>query len=146
MRGLMNCLMLAGALCLSACETASPAQSSGDTVPSGIYVVNSGAIKTENFDDYKVTPAEAKTHACPQSVLEVGASPDDCQCAEDKLFELGQDGKALADLEAGMRELSGDALLTGIQTPRVTAIEIIRIDAFDACGFFEDGHVVGQGL
>ena len=134
-------ICFAALLALAACQT-----TTGSDAGSDVYVINSGTSQAARFDDFKITREEAKTHACSQSVLEVGASPEDCQCAEDKLFELGQDGKALADLEAGMTELSGDPLLTDIKPPRVTAIEIIRIDAFDACGFFEDGHPVGQGL
>lgn len=151
MRNLIHEIMLMSAIGLSACATSSSGAASKITgsktaSSSDVYIVNSGGLNTKSFDDFKITAAEAKTHACPESVLEVGASDADCQCAEEKLFEIGQDGAALAELEAGMTELSGDALLTGIQPPRVTAIEVIRIDAFDACGFFEEGHPVGEGL
>jgi len=146
---ILSHMALFGAVLLSACAVSPSGSTSGQsakTTPSDIYVVNSQSRQSTKFDTYKITAEEAKIHACPQSVLEVGASPSDCQCAEDKLFEIGQDGQALADLETGMTELSGDEVLKGIETRRVTAIEVIRIDAFEACGFFEAGHPVGEGL
>ena len=38
----------------------------------------------------KVTRAEAKNLACPARIIEVGATPEDCTCVENHLFEIGQ--------------------------------------------------------
>ena len=101
---ILSHMALFGAVLLSACAVSPSGSTSGQsakTTPSDIYIVNSQTRQRAKFDTYKITAEEAKTHACPQSVLE---------------------------------------------TRRVTAIEVIRIDAFEACGFFEDGHPVGEGL
>lgn len=99
-----------------------------------------------DFSIYLLTPTEAKTHACPQSVSEVGASEEDCDCAEETLLLLGQDGERLYRIEAGTTQVENSDVLTDIKPRRVTAIEILRIDAFEACGFFDAGHSVGAGL
>lgn len=146
---LISHMALFGGALLGACAVSpsgSPSGQSAKTTPSDIYIVNSQTRQSTKFAAYKLTPEEAKSHACPQSVLEVGATLQDCQCAEDKLFALGQDGALLARLEGGTSEIAGSQELSGIKPRRVTAIEILRLDAFEACGFFEDGHAVGEGL
>jgi len=84
--------------------------------------------------NFRLTRVEAQTHACPQSVLEVGASEADCQCAEDTLFTLGQDEDVMKSLEGGTSQIYGDKALSDIKPRRITAIEILRLDAFEACG------------
>ncbi|MEP1229769.1 MAG: hypothetical protein ABJG88_03765 [Litorimonas sp.] len=127
MRSLHGFMKLSGLLCLAGC-------------------VSSPVVKQNDFESYRLTAVEAKTHACPQSVLEVGATPKDCRCAQDTLFDLGQDGALLSRLEGGTTEITDTKALSGIKPRRVTAIEILRLDAFESCGFFEPGHPVGEGL
>lgn len=88
-----------------------------------------------------VTKAEAKRLACPDSVLEAGASEADCSCVENKLYEIGQKSGALQyDPGAALDEV-GDKT-----SKRDIAIGLLRLDAFEHCGLFEPGHIVSQNL
>lgn len=89
----------------------------------------------------KITRLEAKQLACPKSVLDAGASRDDCSCVENKLFEIGQ--------KPGAIQYDNSAIQTGIgdaQGKREIAIGILRLDAFEHCGLFDPNHIVSRNL
>ena len=89
----------------------------------------------------KITLSEAKKLACPASVLNAGASPEDCACVESKLFELGQEPGAIRyDNAAPHRGFGGE------DGKREIAIGILRLDAFEYCGFFDPQHIVSRNL
>ena len=89
----------------------------------------------------KITLSEAKKLACPVSVLNAGASPEDCACVESKLFELGQKPGAIQYDNAAPHSGFG-----GEDGKREIAIGILRLDAFEYCGFFDPEHIVSQNL
>lgn len=88
-----------------------------------------------------LTRKEARAEACPQSVLEAGASPSDCYCVEEKLYALGQKPDALVEGETNTFRLYGDE--TG---ERKIAIGVLRLTAFEQCGLFEPDHPVAKNL
>jgi len=92
-----------------------------------------------------ITLDEAKSEACPESVLEAGASPEDCQCVETKLFLLGQVPGALKPTsEINIAPVAGlDASDAG---KRKIAIGILRIEAIEYCGLFDQDHIVSKNL
>ena len=111
-------LTLISSICLSAClSTVSPATS--DTL----------------------TRAEAKTAACPISVLEAGASPADCDCVENHLYEIGQKPGAIQYDETAPKSEIGTS-----SGRRDIAIGLLRLDAFEHCGLFEPDHAVSKNL
>jgi len=90
-----------------------------------------------------ITLDEAKNEACPQSVLEAGASPSDCQCVETKLFLLGQVPGALKPVsEINDNIAPTPELDAGTSGKRKIAIGILRVDAFEYCGLFDPDHAV----
>lgn len=94
-----------------------------------------------------ITLDEAKSEACPQSVLEAGASPEDCQCVETKLFLLGQVPGALKPVsEINDNIAPTPELDAGTAGKRKIAIGLLRLDAFEQCGLFDPGHIVSQNL
>ena len=103
-----------------------------------------------SYESYKITRQEVQDFACPkaimQTILEAGASPKDCQCAQEKLWEMGQDGARLAALEQDITVVEENPDLAKIAPRRDTAIGLLRVEAFKACGFFEDGHIIDAGL
>ncbi len=97
---------------------------------------SSALSKTE-----KVTKAEAKRLACPVSVLEAGASEEDCSCVEKKLYEIGQRPGALQyDPSAALEGVSQ------VESKRDIAIGLLRLDAFEHCGLFDPNHTVSKNL
>ena len=94
-----------------------------------------------------ITAAEAKSEACPTSILDAGASPADCDCIETKLFKLGQVPGALtptSEINAPVTPISG--LDTGDAGKRKIAIGILRIEAIEQCGLFDSNHIVSKNL
>lgn len=88
-----------------------------------------------------VTKAEAQRLACPDSVLEAGASEEDCGCVEKKLFEIGQKPGAIQyDPSAALDSTSET------KSKRDIAIGILRLDAFEYCGLFDPDHIVSKNL
>ena len=88
-----------------------------------------------------LTRAEAKTAACPVSVLEAGASPEDCACVEKRLYEIGQKPGAIQyDEDAPQSEIGTSA------GRRDIAIGMLRLDAFEQCGLFDPDHAVSKNL
>jgi len=89
----------------------------------------------------KISRLEAKALACPSSILDAGASPEDCLCVENKLFEMGQEPGAIQydnnSLQAGLGDTQGK---------REVAIGILRLDAFEHCGLFDPNHIVSKNL
>ena len=99
--------------------------------------VTSPATETSS----QITKADAKQHACPAHILKAGASAKDCECAAAKLYELGKDGTALAAQDGLVHESYGAGA-----SPRDIEIGLIRLEAFEACGFFKPGHPVNENL
>lgn len=88
-----------------------------------------------------LTRAEAKAAACPVSVLKAGASPGDCACVEDKLFEIGQKPGAIKyDPNAPQSEIGTSS------GRRDIAIGLLRMEAFEHCGLFDPDHAVSKNL
>ena len=73
----------------------------------------------------KVTRAEAKNLACPARIIEVGATPQDCTCVENHLFEIGQKPGAIK-----YDSISPSASIGDQQGKREVAIGILRLEAF----------------
>jgi len=112
------------------------------TVSFGAALCACGSISTPPFKPVNtLTRAEAKAAACPVSVLEAGASPKDCTCVEENLFEIGQ--------KPGAIQYDPNATLSEIGTSsgqRDIAIGLLRLDAFEQCGLFDPDHVVAKNL
>ena len=89
----------------------------------------------------KVTRAEAKNLACPARIIEVGATPEDCTCVESHLFEIGQKPGAIK-----YDSISPSASIGDQQGKREVAIGILRLEAFEYCGFFDPEHPVSKNL
>lgn len=89
----------------------------------------------------KLTEAEAKQYACPAHILKAGATAQDCECVAAELYKLGQDEGLLASQKSSVP----DAFETETSA-RAIAIGLIRLEAFETCGFFEPGHVVNENL
>lgn len=91
----------------------------------------------------KITRAEAKRLACPSRIIEVGASPEDCACVENHLFDIGQKPGAIKynSISPALRtEIEND------QGKRDIAIGILRLDAFEFCGLLDPEHPVARNL
>jgi len=88
-----------------------------------------------------ITQAEAKSEACPKSLLEAGASEKDCICVETELFKLGQVPGALSP-----EGQSPSAIFGGDAGRRKIAIGLLRHDAAQACGLFAPDHIVSKNL
>ena len=89
----------------------------------------------------KITSLEAKQLACPESVLNAGASPEDCSCVENKLYEIGQEPGAIQyDNAAPHSEFGGE------KGRREIAIGILRLGVFEYCGLFDPEHTVSKNL
>lgn len=99
------------------------------------------AIAPEASVSDKISQAEAKQLACPESVLEAGASPEDCMCVEKRLYEIGQKPGAIQYDNAAPHEDFG-----GNIGKREIAIGILRLDAFEHCGLFDPSHEVSKNL
>ena len=94
-----------------------------------------------------ITAAEAKSEACPESVLQAGASPQDCKCVETELFKLGQIPGALTPVSEINNNVAPTADLdAGRAGKRKIAIGLLRLDAFENCGLFDPNHIVSQTL
>ena len=89
----------------------------------------------------KITRSEAKSLACPARIIEVGATPEDCRCVENHLFEIGQKPGAIK-----YDSISPSAGVGGQQGKREVAIGILRLEAFEYCGFFNPEHPVSKNL
>lgn len=98
-------------------------------------------LTSEQKSQPPITQAEAKFLACPKALLEAGASAADCQCVENKLYELGQSPEALEVYGRSPKALFGDE--TGI---RDIAIGLLRHDAIEHCGLFHPDHIVAKNL
>ena len=103
-------------------------------------------LPAPSYEAYKITRQEVQDFACPQAILDAGASPKDCQCAREKLWDMGQDGARLAALEQDITVVEENPDLAKLAPRRDTAIGLLRVEAFKACGFFEEGHIIGAGL
>ena len=88
-----------------------------------------------------LTRTEAKQAACPESVLEAGASAADCMCVAKRLYEIGQKPGAIKYDNAAPTEDFG-----GTTGKRDIAIGILRLDAFEYCGMFDPEHEVSKNL
>ena len=88
-----------------------------------------------------ISITEAKSEACPKSILEAGATPEDCLCIESELFALGQKPGALLIDGRRPKALFGDD--SGI---RKIAIGLLRHDAIENCGLFDPDHEVAKNL
>lgn len=99
------------------------------------------AVAPETSVSDKISQAEAKRLACPESVLEAGASAKDCSCVEDKLYTIGQTPGAIKYDNAAPQSGFG-----GVQGARDIAIGILRLDAFEHCGMFDPDHPVSKNL
>jgi len=88
-----------------------------------------------------LTRAEAKAEACPESVLEAGATPEDCLCVENKLFSLGQNPDALREHTSTTHKLFEDTA-----DKRKIEIGLLRLSAFEQCGLFDEDHTVAKNL
>lgn len=94
-----------------------------------------------------ITKAEAKSEACPQSVLDAGASRADCLCVETKLYSLGQIPGALKPTTEINDNVAPTAELNAGDTgKRKIAIGLLRLDAFEQCGLFDPDHIVSKNL
>jgi len=80
-----------------------------------------------------ITSAEAKSEACPTSILDAGASPTDCQCLT-----------PTSEINAPVTPVPG--LGAGDAGKRKIAIGLLRLDAFEACGLFNPDHRVSRNL
>ena len=97
--------------------------------------------KTEPKSADTLTLAEAKKAACPESVLDAGASPQDCSCVEKRLYEIGKKPGAIKYDPSAVLEQTA-----GAETKRDVAIGILRLDAFEHCGLFHPDHPVAKNL
>jgi hypothetical protein len=88
-----------------------------------------------------ITRAEAKSKACPESLLDAGASPEDCLCIETELFRLGQVPGALTIHGRTPKAIFGDT-----EGVRKIAIGLLRHDAIEHCGLFDPDHTVAKNL
>lgn len=89
----------------------------------------------------RVTKADAKRLACPVSVLDAGASEEDCSCVENRLYDIGQKPDALQyDPSAALDDTSNNG------SKRDIAIGLLRLDAFEYCGLFDPDHIVSKNL
>lgn len=88
-----------------------------------------------------ITLEEAKSEACPKALLEAGASPKDCSCIENRLYDLGQKPGALSP-----NGQPPQALFGGESGRRKIAIGLLRHDAIEQCGLFDPNHVVAKNL
>lgn len=118
MRKALAIFSLISITALSACETTAP------PVPSDT-----------------LTFPEAKAAACPVSVLEAGASPADCACVENRLYEIGQKPGAVQYDETAPKSEIGTS-----SGRRDIAIGLLRLDAFEYCGLFDPDHAVSKNL
>jgi len=99
------------------------------------------ATTPETVQNDRLTRAEAKAAACPESILEAGASAEDCRCIETKLYEIGsQPGAIQANPNAEKSEIGTSS------GRRDIAIGMLRLDAFEQCGIFEPDHIVSKNL
>jgi hypothetical protein len=89
----------------------------------------------------KITRAEAKRLACPSQIIASGATTEDCNCVENHLFEIGQNPGALKG-----NKVASTIGVGGEQGKRDIAIGILRLDAFEQCGFFDPAHPVSRNL
>ena len=88
-----------------------------------------------------ITRAEAKRLACPPLIIGGGASPEECACVENHLYEIGQEPGAI---QSGA--VSSKAGVGGEQGKRDIAIGILRLDAFEHCGLLDPEHPVAKSL
>ncbi|MEP4050797.1 MAG: hypothetical protein ABJN22_00985 [Litorimonas sp.] len=89
----------------------------------------------------RLTRAEAKSFACPISVLDAGASAEDCGCVETHLYEIGKKPGALEfDPTAPQSEIGTSS------GRRDIAIGLLRMEAFEYCGLFDPDHIVSKNL
>jgi len=94
-----------------------------------------------------ITAAEAKSEACPASLLEAGASSADCGCVESALFTLGQTPGALTPTSNINRSLTPSAEAEAdYDGRRKIAIGLLRLEAIEQCGLFDTDHIVSKNL
>ena len=99
------------------------------------------ASTVETVQPDRLTRAEAKASACPESLLEAGASPEDCRCIATKLYEIGsQPGAIRSDPNAEKSEIGTSS------GRRDIAIGLLRMDAIAQCGLFDPNHIVAKNL
>lgn len=84
---------------------------------------------------------EAKAEACPEALLEAGASPADCACIENNLYTLGQAPDAFTTDGQTPKAIFG-----GEEGTRKIAIGLLRHDAIEQCGLFDPDHIVAKNL
>ena len=88
-----------------------------------------------------ISRAVAKGLACPEPVLEAGASAQDCMCVEENLYKIGQLPGAIKYENAAPHTAFG-----GEEGRREIAIGILRLDSFEHCGLFAPDHPVSKNL
>jgi hypothetical protein len=99
------------------------------------------ATTPETVQPDRLTRAEAKAAACPESLLEAGASAEDCRCIATKLYEIGsQPGAIQTDPNAEKSEIGTSS------GRRDIAIGLLRVDAIEQCGLFDPDHIVAKNL
>ncbi len=89
----------------------------------------------------RLTRAEAKSFACPESVLEAGANSADCNCVEERLYDIGRKPGAIQYDPAPRQSEIGTSA-----GRRDIAIGLLRLEAFEQCGLFDLGHPVSKNL
>jgi len=110
-------------------------------IASTILGVQACATPIETVQPDRLTRAEAKATACPESLLEAGASVKDCRCIATKLYDLGgQSGAIQTDPDAEKSEIGTSS------GRRDIAIGLLRVDAIEQCGLFDPDHIVAKNL
>ncbi len=107
----------------------------------GFAGLSACASTAETVPTDRLIRGEAKAAACPDSVLEAGASPADCACVEKHLYEIAS--------KPGAIKYDPDAPTSKIGTSagrRDIAIGLLRLEAFEQCGLFDPDHFVSKNL
>lgn len=110
-------------------------------ITAALFLASCTTVQKPQTSSAPITQSEAKAEACPESLLEAGASSQDCACIENELYELGQKPGVL-DTESG----STHALFGRETGKRKIAIGLLRHDAIEHCGLFDPNHVVAKNL
>ena len=106
-----------------------------------VSALSACATSVAPIENSVISRAEAKAHACPPHILAAGATAQDCECAASKLYELGQDKALLTSQKSSVHDAFENET-----SARGVAIGLIRLEAFEMCGFFKPGHVVNENL
>ena len=99
------------------------------------------AVTPQEAGSDTLTRAEAKAAACPVSILNAGASAEDCACVETRLYDIGRKPGAIQYDPATPKSEIGTSA-----GRRDIAIGLLRLEAFEHCGLFDPDHIVSQNL